>query len=142
MLDSQKHTNLYNGKNDMTKNKYTLEFNMKGTPASLLWMYIATPNGLNQWFADDVEQDGKHFTFFWDKYPTEAIQMSLRSGERIKFHWVDDDDKSYFELKIMISELTGDTQLSITDFAYADEDEEAKALWVKQVKTLKRKLGC
>lgn len=126
----------------MSKNKYILEFNMKGTPASLLWMYVATPNGLNQWFADEVEQDGKHFTFYWDKYPTEAVQLSVRLGERVKFRWLDDDDKSYFEFKITISELTGYTQLSVTDFAHEDEEEEAKALWEKQIKTLKRKLGC
>lgn len=126
----------------MSKNKYTLEFNMKGTPASLLWMYIATPNGLNQWFADEVEQEGKQFIFFWDNYPTEALQMSLRSGERIKFRWIDDDDKSYFEFKITVSEMTGNTLLAVTDFAEPDEEEESKALWIKQVKTLKRKLGC
>ncbi|MBQ7941662.1 MAG: hypothetical protein IJ328_04560 [Muribaculaceae bacterium] len=126
----------------MSKNKYTLEFNMKGTPASLLWMYIATPNGLNQWFADEVEQKGKQFIFFWDNYPTEALQMSLRSGERIKFRWIDDDDKSYFEFKITVSEMTGSTLLTVTDFAEPDEEEGSKALWIKQVKTLKRKLGC
>ena len=126
----------------MSKNKYTLEFNMKGTPASLLWMYIATPNGLNQWFADEVKQEGKQFIFFWDNYPTEALQMSLRSGERIKFRWIDDDDKSYFEFKITVSEMTGSTLLTVTDFAEPDEEEGSKALWIKQVKTLKRKLGC
>ena len=134
--------NLYNKKNAMMKNKYTLEFNMKGTPASLLWMYISTPNGMKQWFADDVEQDGKQFTFFWDKYPTEAVLLSSRAGERVKFRWIDDDEKTYFEFKVVISELTGNTHLVVTDFAEADEEEGAKALWTKQIKTLKRKLGC
>ena len=115
---------------------------MKGTPASLLWQYISTPNGLRQWFADDVEQDGKHFTFYWGNYPTEAVQLSLRSGERIKFRWADDDDKCYFEFKISVSELTGKTQLIVTDFADSGEEEGSKALWDKQVKALKRMLGC
>lgn len=126
----------------MSKNKYTLEFDMKGTPASLLWVYISTPNGLRQWFADEVEQDGKRFVFYWDKYPTEAVQMSIRMGERIKFHWVDDDDKCHFEFKITVSEFTGKTQLMVTDFSEPDELEGAQALWTKQVKTLKRMLGC
>lgn len=126
----------------MTKDKYTLEFNMKGTPTSLLWMYISTPSGLEQWFADAVEQDGKSLVFYWDKYPSEAIQMSLRSGERIKFRWAEDDDKTYFEFKITVSELTGNTLLTVTDFAEPDEEEGSKALWTKQIKTLKRKLGC
>lgn len=141
MLDSQKVI-IYTTENAMPKNKYILEFDMKGTPASLLWQYISTPNGLRQWFADDVEQDGKHFTFYWDKYPTEAVQLSLRSGERIKFRWADDDDKCYFEFKISVSELTGKTQLIVTDFADSGEEEGSKALWDKQVKVLKRMLGC
>ena len=115
---------------------------MKGTPASLLWIYLSTPSGLRQWFADEVEQDGKLFTFYWEKYPTDAMQVSVRSGERIKFRWVDDDEKCYFEFKITNSELTGKTQLIITDFAEPSEENEAQALWTKQVKNLKRMLGC
>jgi uncharacterized protein YndB with AHSA1/START domain len=126
----------------MMKTKYTLEFNMKSTPASLLWMYISSPDGLKQWFADDVEQDGKKFTFYWNKYPTEAVLLSSRSGERIKYHWCEDDDKSYFEFNILSSELTGDTLLTVVDFADDDEEAESKALWEKQLKVLKRKLGC
>ena len=126
----------------MTKSKYTLEFNMKGTPVSLLWVYISTPNGLNQWFAEEVVQNEKQFTFYWEKYPNEAVLLSLRPGEKVKFRWVEEEDKSYFEFKIVISELTGDTQLLVTDFAEKGDEEGAKALWIKQVKTLKRKLGC
>lgn len=126
----------------MSKTKYTLEFDMRGTPPSMLWMYVATPNGLDQWFADNVEQDGKNFTFYWDKYPTEAVLLSVRSGERAKFRWADDDDKSYFEFRISVSELTGHTLLTVVDFANADEEAESKALWEKQLRVLKRKLGC
>lgn len=142
VLDSQLNTNLYIRKNAMPKDKYILEFDMKGTPASLLWLYLSTPNGLKQWFAEDVEQNGKLYTFYWNKYPTEAVQVSVRSGERIKFRWVEDDEKVYFEFKITMSELTGKTQLIVTDFADSGEEEGAKALWIKQVKTLKRMLGC
>ena len=86
----------------MAKKKFTLEFDMRGTPQSMLWMYVATPSGLDQWFADEVEQDGKKFTFYWDKYPTEAMLLSIRSGERAKYRWVGDDDKSYIEFKITV----------------------------------------
>lgn len=126
----------------MMKTKYTIEFNMKSTPPSLLWMYVSTPHGLGQWFADEVEQDGKKITFYWDKYPTDAIQLSSRSGERVKYRWADDDEKTYFEFNILTSELTGDTLLVVVDFAIEDEMDESKALWEKQLKVLKRKLGC
>ena len=126
----------------MSKTKYLLEFDMMGTPPSLLWMYVATPSGLDQWFADKVEQDGKKFVFYWDKYPTEAVQLSACSGERAKFRWVEEEDKSYFEFKISVSEFNGHTMLTVIDFAEDGEEDESKALWNKQLKVLKRKLGC
>ncbi len=126
----------------MSKLKYTIEFEMKGTPTSLLWVYLTTPSGLKQWFADEVKQDGKMFVFYWDGYPSEAVLLSSRVGEKAKYRWLEEDDKSYFEFKITVSELTGNTQLVVTDFAEPSEEEGAKALWTKQVKTLKRLLGC
>ena len=59
----------------------------------------------------------------------------------IRFHWLDDDDDSYFEFRLHKTELTGDWILEITDFAEEDEMKNAITLWDTQVKTLKRRLG-
>lgn len=126
----------------MSKTKYTIEFEMKGTPPSLLWVYLTTSSGLEQWFAEEVKQDGKSYHFYWDGYPNEAVLLSTRAGERAKFRWVEEDEKTHFEFKIQVSELTGNTLLVVTDFAEPAEEEGAKAVWTKQVKTLKRILGC
>ena len=65
-------------------------------------------------------------------------------AETLKLHkqWLDDEDeKSFFELRISSSELTGATMLVITDFAYPDEMADCRGLWDHQIETLRRKLG-
>ena len=80
--------------------------------------------------------------FFWNKSSQQAHQIAVRSGSYIRFHWSDDEDeKSFFELRISSSELTGATMLVITDFAYPDEMADSRGLWDHQIETLRRKLG-
>ena len=108
----------------------------------MLWPYIGTKNGLSDWFADEVQSDGKLFTFFWNKTSQQAHQVVMRTGLYIRFHWLDDEEsRSYFELRITTSELTGATMLAVTDFAYPDELDDSRDLWDHQVETLRRKLG-
>ncbi len=126
----------------MNKEKFVIEYDLKKVSPSLLWTYIGTRNGLSDWFADDVRGDGKQFIFYWNKSSQEAQQTGMRAGSYIRFHWLDDEDeKSFFELRIFSSELTGATMLSITDFAYPDEMEDSRGLWNYQMESLRRKLG-
>lgn len=124
--------------------KLVIDYDMKRTSAALIWNFISTPNGLAEWYCDEVERDGKEFTFYWSKAAQRASLLAIRTGQYVRFRWEESDiDKSYFELRITSSELTGTRNLQITDFA-ADEDD-AKAiihLWNKQVAALKRVLGC
>lgn len=130
----------------MNKNKYSLEFDMKGVPPMLLWNQVATPPGLAQWFADDVKQEGKELIFSWKKGgESRANIIAVRSGNYVRYRWEDDEEneKVYFEFKIVISELTSNTTLIITDFAEDEADlENAKDLWNYQIDILRRKLGC
>ncbi|NHN25231.1 SRPBCC domain-containing protein [Flavobacterium jejuense] len=125
------------------KLKYELEFPIHASP-SLLYQYISTPSGLSEWFADNVNSRGELFTFIWDDSEEKAKLMAKRSGERVKFRWLDEDggDTDYFfEIKIMEDEITKDVSLVIVDFAEEDELEESKLLWENQVSDLKHVLG-
>ena len=126
----------------MNKEKFVIEYELKSVSPALLWPYIGTKNGLADWFADDVQSDGKQFIFFWNKTSQEAHQIAVRTGLYIRFHWVDDEEsRSYFELRITTSELTGATMLVVTDFAYPDEMADSRDLWDHQIETVRRKLG-
>jgi uncharacterized protein YndB with AHSA1/START domain len=125
------------------KIRYELEFPINSSP-QLLYQYISTPSGLSEWFADNVNSRGEYFTFIWDDSQEVARQSSKKSGEKIKFRWVDDDKKDteyYFELRIIEDEITKDVSLVVTDFAFADEVDEAKLLWENQISDLKHVIG-
>ena len=125
----------------MSKEKYQLEFPIHASPA-MLYQYFSTPSGLGEWFADNVNSRGELYTFIWDGAEEQAKMLSKKSGERIKFQWLDDEDEDvYFEFKIVVDALTKDVSLIITDFADEDEVDEAKALWENQIGELKHIIG-
>jgi uncharacterized protein YndB with AHSA1/START domain len=125
------------------KIKYELEFPITSSP-QLLYQYISTPSGLSEWFADDVNSRGEFFTFIWDDSEEKARMSSKKSGEKVKFRWVDDNNQDsdyYFELRILVDEITKDVSLMVVDFAEEDSISESKQLWENQVSDLKHVLG-
>ena len=122
------------------KIKFELEFVIQSSP-QLLYQYLATPSGLSEWFANNVNSRGEKFTFIWDGAEEEANLLKRKSDEFVRFSWMANEDDSYFEMKIIVDEITKDVSLFITDFAEEDEVEEAKMLWSNQVSDLKQVLG-
>ena len=122
------------------KIKFQIEFVIQSSP-HLLYQYLSTPSGLSEWFADNVNSRGELFNFIWDGSEEEAKLLKRKSDEFIRFAWEDSDDGVYFEMKIIVDEITSDVSLFITDFAEEDEVEEAKMLWENQVSSLKQILG-
>ncbi|MGY6649935.1 START-like domain-containing protein [Wenyingzhuangia sp. IMCC45574] len=125
----------------MAKEKYQLEFPIHASP-SMLYQYFATPSGLGEWFADNVNSRGELFTFIWDGAEEEAKLLTYKADDRAKFQWADDEgEEAYFEFKIQVDALTKDVSLIITDFAEDDEIDEAKMLWENQIAELKHLIG-
>ncbi|MBA6155450.1 SRPBCC domain-containing protein [Tenacibaculum sp. S7007] len=126
----------------MTKVKYELEFPVHASP-NMLYQYLATPSGLQEWFADKVNSRGKVMTFTWDDSDEEAKIVAKKTNERIKFKWTESEgDESYFEFRIEVDSLTKDVSIMVTDFADdEDEVEEAKMLWENQIEQLKHNIG-
>ena len=122
------------------KVKYELEFPIHSSP-QLLYQYISTPSGLSEWFADNVNSRGELFTFIWDGAEEQAKLLRKKSGELVKFKWIEGEEDTFFEIKIVVDEITKDVSLMITDFTDEDEVEEAKMLWENQISDLKRVLG-
>lgn len=124
------------------KEKIQLEFPMVASTA-LLFEYIASVDGLSEWFADDVREQGDDFTFYWDGGTEEkANLLRFKTEKLVRFRWEEDEDtKYYFEMSIQVDDITNDVALLITDFAEPDEIEEQKQYWENLVDDLKAIIG-
>lgn len=122
------------------KIKFEIEFVIQSSP-QLLYTYLATPSGLSEWFADNVNSRGEKFIFIWDGAEEVANLLKRKTDEFVRFRWEENDDDSFFEMKIIVDEITKDVSLFITDFAEEDEVEESKMLWSNQISDLKQVLG-
>jgi uncharacterized protein YndB with AHSA1/START domain len=122
--------------------KFEVEFVVQVSP-TLLYQYIATPSGMSEWFADNVNSRGEYFRFIWDGTEEKAKIIKRVSEERARFQWdYDEDTKKYFELRIEVDEITKDVSLMVTDFGDdEDEVEEQKMFWDNQISELKKVLG-
>ena len=122
------------------KIKYELEFPIQASP-NMLYQYISSASSLSEWYADNVNSRGKIFSFFWDGIEEQAELISSKNNQFVKFKWLEEDDNYYFEIKIVVDELTKDVSLMVTDFSEEDEVEESKMLWESQIADLKQVLG-
>lgn len=123
------------------KIKFEMEFPIQASP-SLLYNYIATPSGLSEWYADNVNSRGEMFTFIWEGSEERAKLLSKKNGERVKFRWLEEENSPYyFELRIQVDEITKDVSIMVTDFAEEDEIEEGRMLWENMISELKMVLG-
>ena len=123
--------------------KYELEYTLNCSP-KVLFSRLSTPEGLSEWFADDVTVDRDLFTFHWSKTESKARLATVKENKLVRFEWLDNDvdkESNFFEFRIIVHDLTGDLALIISDFAEPDEKEDAIYLWDTQINDLKRILG-
>jgi uncharacterized protein YndB with AHSA1/START domain len=103
---------------------------------------LSSASGLSEWFADDVNQKGKIFSFIWEGSEQKAELLIKKDNRLIRFHWLDSEDEdSFFEFKIEMDALTNDLSLIVTDYAEEDEVDESIELWDSQISELKHVLG-
>jgi uncharacterized protein YndB with AHSA1/START domain len=124
------------------RSKFELEYNLNCSP-KVLFSRLSTPEGLGEWFAEQVNVDGDLFTFFWNNTESKARLSAMKENKMVRFEWLGMDygDSNFFEFRINMEELTNDLALIITDFAETEEKEDSIYLWDSQINDLKRALG-
>ena len=124
------------------KKKIILEYTLNSSP-KVLYPRLSTPGGLSEWFADNVNINGSQYSFFWDDSEQKANIIQRKENKYIRFRWVDshEPESHWFEFRISIDELTGDTALIITDFVEDEDKESTIELWNSQVSKLKHVIG-
>jgi hypothetical protein len=124
------------------RSKFELEYNLNCSP-KVLFSRLSTPEGLGEWFAEQVNVDGDLFTFYWNNSESKARLAAMKENKMVRFEWtgMENEESNYFEFRINLEELTNELALIITDFAESEEKEDSIYLWDSQINDLKRALG-
>ncbi len=119
---------------------YTLEYPVRCSPG-ILFEFLSSPSGLQEWFADQVNEKDGVYSFGWNGAIDLADMVEKVQDKSIRFHWQNSDKDEYFEFEIDKSEVTNQTILIIRDFAEKKDIKDQSQLWEYQIKDLFHRLG-
>lgn len=139
LIEHQERTAMATEKTTPSKMKVVLEYGLSSQSVPMIWEAISTAPGLTSWFADDVQADGKIFSFMWGKHESrEAELINCRQNTYVRFHWLDEEPGTFFEIRILKNDLTLNYSLEITDFADSDAQDDVRSLWDTSMDALRR----
>ena len=120
---------------------YTLEFPIRSSP-TILYEYLSTPVGLQEWFADKVDQRDKMFYFTWNGSVDTAELIEAFENNYVRYRWDYYAPDEFFEMRIEQSPVTNETILRISDFVDdKSEIRDQEMLWNSQIADLKHRIG-
>lgn len=122
------------------KQLYTLEYPVRCSP-SILYEFLSTPAGMQEWFADKVDERDGVFSFSWNGNVEKAELTEQEEDKYVRYHWVTAPKEEYFEFRIEKTDVTNQTILVIKDFAEKGEIKDQSQLWEYQIKDLFHRLG-
>ncbi|MES2649469.1 MAG: START-like domain-containing protein [Bacteroidota bacterium] len=122
------------------KQMFTLEYPVRCSP-TILFDFLATSNGLGEWFADKVDDKDNIFVFSWNGTIEKAEMVEKELDKYVRFHWLTAPKEEYFEFRIEKTEVSNQTILVVKDFAEKNEVKDQSQLWGYQIKELFHRLG-
>lgn len=130
----------------MIKEKLYIEHELKSRSENIIWQLISTETGLQKWIADGVSELNGRMTFTWGQdwaihEQRTSIIVERVKNSHIRFHWDDEDDELYWEMRMAYSDLTNDYILQITDFAEPDDMDVLRSIWDHNFEALHRATG-
>lgn len=124
----------------MAKEVFEIDYVMKSSPR-ILYDFVKQPTHLGQWFCDKCESRLDEYNFIWKGFSEKALLIDDIEEELVAYHWESSDDDEFFEFAINVNEISGDTILTINDFAEEGEIADQKAWWDNQIQKLVRVMG-
>ena len=131
----------------MGKQRRDIEYPLATKSPNIVWEQISTAHGLERWIADRVSEEDGVFTFTWGEVWTgqdvrNASLVEYIKYDRIRLKWEEDEDEtSYWEMRIEKSDLTGQLNLLITDFTDDSDADALRTLWDANLQRLHRASG-
>ena len=130
----------------MGKQRIDIEYPLNTKSPNIVWEQISSAHGLERWIADHVTEEDGVFTFTWGEPWTDQDVRRASLVEYVKYHhiklqWEEEDDDSFWEMRIGKSDLTHHLDLLITDFADDDDADGLRILWESNLERLHRASG-
>lgn len=119
---------------------YSIEFPVKCSPI-ILYDFLINPSGLQEWFADKVDERDGTYSFSWNGTQEKALLVEKEEPKFVRYRWVHSPSSEYFEFRIEKTEISNQTILVIKDFADKKDIKDQTQLWEYQVKDLFHRLG-
>ena len=95
------------------KQLFTLEFPVRCSPG-ILFEFLSTASGLQEWFADKVDEWENVFSFSWNGgVPDKAEILDQDEDKFIRFRWLHSEKNEYFEFRVEKTEISNQTVLII-----------------------------
>ncbi|MEY3688431.1 MAG: hypothetical protein RLZ76_1891 [Bacteroidota bacterium] len=124
----------------MSKQLFSVEYPVRCSP-NILFEFLSTPAGLQEWFADRVDERDNIFSFSWNGSTDKAELLGVEQDKYIRYRWLHAAKNEYFEFAIEKTEVSGQTILVIKDFAEKKDIADQTRLWDVQVHDLFHRLG-
>ena len=129
----------------MAATHFEFEYEIKASP-KVLYPYLSTASGLQQWFADKVTvKNAEQFIFFWDDENHSAQLVQNKINKSVKFEFNRPDPAAHsaqIELVLDVSELSNTTYLKVYDSASTFKSPaDATELWDYLTDKLKEIVG-
>lgn len=123
------------------KQLFTVEFKVRCSP-SILFEFLSTTTGLQEWFADKIDEWEGVLSFSWNGgTPDKAVVVEQEENKFIRYRWLHGEKTEYFEFRVMKTEISNQTILVISDFAEKNDIKDQTQLWEYQMKELFHRLG-
>ncbi|MBT9392369.1 ATPase [Hymenobacter sp. NST-14] len=128
------------------KHRFLVEYSINASP-KILYPYLASASGLEQWFCQSVKVDGpQRFNFVWDNQPHYAEMASHRTNRSVRFVFLDDNrgslpDANYLDFLIEESQLTQEVYLRILDYSEETDTVELQEMWDSLIQKLREQVG-
>lgn len=130
----------------MVKNKFVSDYQINASK-KIVFHYISSASGLEEWFADEVKIDeDKNYIFDFDNEEHYAKLASLRLNSHVKFEFFDpknpaDTNHSYIEFKLEENDLTQTLFLKVIDYSDVYDEDESVSIWEGLIGRLKEIIG-
>lgn len=130
----------------MSKKNFVADYQINASK-KIIYPYLTTASGLQEWFADEVRIDeDKNFIFYFDQEDHYARQTILKANVHIRWDFFDQKDvtkstDSVIDFILIETELTNSLYLRVIDQSNFYEFDELEGIWEGLITSLKQIIG-